>query len=294
MYPRGPAAAALREAGVPVYATVEQAVDALARLSARPRRAVAGASRRSPAAGRPGRRHGGYEAARVAAGRGRHRVRGPARRDQRRREALAAARELGYPVVLKALGRLHKSDAGGVVLGVADDADARAGLRRAAAPSGARALLGRAHGAAERRRRAADRRPLGRPLRPGRRWPARRRLHRGAARHRGGPGPGHPRPRRVDAPLAARGAAADRRPRAPAGWTWPPRRRRWRRCRDVAAAHPELAELEINPLLVTPGGALALDARARPSPPPSPTQEPTPCSSPTPRSSSPSASAPAA
>ncbi len=29
----------------------------------------------------------------------------------------------------------------------------------------------------------------------------------------------------------------------------------------VAAAHPELAELEINPLLVLPSGALALDAR---------------------------------
>ncbi len=30
----------------------------------------------------------------------------------------------------------------------------------------------------------------------------------------------------------------------------------------VAAAHPELAELEVNPLLVTPSGACALDARA--------------------------------
>jgi acetate---CoA ligase (ADP-forming) len=30
----------------------------------------------------------------------------------------------------------------------------------------------------------------------------------------------------------------------------------------VAASHPEIAELEVNPLLVTPSGACALDARA--------------------------------
>ena len=35
----------------------------------------------------------------------------------------------------------------------------------------------------------------------------------------------------------------------------------------VAAAHPELAELEVNPLLVMPAGALALDARLVPATP---------------------------
>jgi acyl-CoA synthetase (NDP forming) len=36
-------------------------------------------------------------------------------------EAAAASGELGFPVVLKALGALHKSDAGGVVLGIPDE-----------------------------------------------------------------------------------------------------------------------------------------------------------------------------
>src|SRR5581483_3979158 len=44
-------------------------------------------------------------------------------------EALAAAGEVGYPVALKTLGVLHKSDAGGVALGL-EDAEA---LARAAA-----------------------------------------------------------------------------------------------------------------------------------------------------------------
>jgi succinyl-CoA synthetase beta subunit len=36
------------------------------------------------------------------------------------------------------------------------------------------------------------------------------------------------------------------------------------RVTEVAAAHPELADVEVNPLLVTPRGALALDARVLP------------------------------
>jgi hypothetical protein len=63
---------------------------------------------------------------------------------------------------------------------------------------------------------------------------------------------------------------------------------------SVAAAHPELSELEINPLLVTPTEAIALDARfVRAVVPPTPTQEETGWSSPTPPSSAPFANAPA-
>jgi succinyl-CoA synthetase beta subunit len=45
----------------------------------------------------------------------------PAREVHTLGEAIVAAQELGYPVVVKALGREHKSDAGGVVLGIADE-----------------------------------------------------------------------------------------------------------------------------------------------------------------------------
>ena len=37
-------------------------------------------------------------------------------------EALVAADAVGYPVALKTAGALHKSDVGGVVLGLADEA----------------------------------------------------------------------------------------------------------------------------------------------------------------------------
>jgi hypothetical protein len=40
-------------------------------------------------------------------------------------EALAAASEIGYPVALKAADRFHKSEGGGVVLGLAGDEELR-------------------------------------------------------------------------------------------------------------------------------------------------------------------------
>src|SRR5207302_4089993 len=46
-----------------------------------------------------------------------------ARRVRSLDEATAAARELGYPVVLKAASLLHKSDAGGVALGLRNEAE---------------------------------------------------------------------------------------------------------------------------------------------------------------------------
>src|SRR5690606_22605788 len=54
-------------------------------------------------------------------------------------EAAAAAAAIGGPVVLKAMGLLHKSDAGGVALGLTDEASVRAAhadMTRRLAPPG--------------------------------------------------------------------------------------------------------------------------------------------------------------
>jgi acyl-CoA synthetase (NDP forming) len=265
MYPSGPAAAALRAAGVAVYASVEQAVGALAVLAARGEAHPRTVPRLGPPA--PAVPGDGYPAARALLAAGgirfvaQHTV-GDAE------QAVAAAQAIGYPVVLKALGQSHKSDSGGVVLAIAGETELRAAYARlhpggrAAAPC-----------SVERMAPLAD----GIELLIGARWDARfgpvalagsggvyaeilsdtavalapvteaeaaamlRSLRAAPLLHgaRGRP------------PLAVTAAAA-----ALAALS------------RVAAAHPELAELEINPLLVTPAEAIALDARfVRASPP---------------------------
>jgi acyl-CoA synthetase (NDP forming) len=106
----------LRSQGMPVYASVDAAIGALA-LAARwsePRRALPVLP--SPA---PPVSHEDYWSARelmTAAGLPfppAHRVTSPA-------EAVKAATGVGFPVVVKALGLVHKTDAGGVVLDVRD------------------------------------------------------------------------------------------------------------------------------------------------------------------------------
>ncbi len=59
-------------------------------------------------------------------------------------EAVAAAREIGYPVVMKVVSPqiLHKSEFGGVILGVADDEAARAGFERLARAAAGRDFRG--------------------------------------------------------------------------------------------------------------------------------------------------------
>jgi acyl-CoA synthetase (NDP forming) len=251
------AARRLRAGGVPVFAAVEDAADVLGRLSARAERPepyVAGLpERREPVSG------DGYWETRellVAAG-----VEFPgARRVRDRGAALAAAGEIGYPVVLKALGLLHKSDAGGVALGLRTPEDLGAAFDamdgRLSAPAytveemadlrdgvelivgvtrdprfGPVAMVGLGGVFTEVLRDVA----FGlAPLRP---YDAERLLSglRGAPLMRGARG----RPP-VDVGAVARTVAA---------------------VTMVAAEHPEISELEVNPLLALPAGALALDAR---------------------------------
>jgi acyl-CoA synthetase (NDP forming) len=258
MYPQGAAAQTLRRAGVAVYESVEQAAQALALLA----RGGAWSPRvipELPAAATPVIGEGYLAARALLAGAG---IRFVAHHEVGNvEEAVAGALQIGYPVVLKALGdHTHKSDAGGVVLGIASEAelrDAYARVQHALEPDrctvermaplnegielliGARwdprfgpvALAGAGGLYAEILRDTAvrlapvDEAEAETMLRALRVAP----LLTGA---RGRPP--------LDLSAAAGALAALSR---------------------VAAVHPELAELEINPLLVTRAGAVALDAR---------------------------------
>ncbi len=255
MHADSPTAQALRGGGVPVYTAIEAAAGALAGLRARAR-PVGAPALPPPATGpiEPG--YFGSRALLEAAGvpfAPAVAVAGP-------EEALVAAGDLGYPVVVKAVDALHKSDAGGVIVGIADPAALVVAVRDLIdrlAPStisvermaplhegvelivGARtdprfgpvAMVGLGGIHAELFEDVAvDLAPLD-PV------AAERLLRslRGAPLLAGARG----RPP-LDVGAAARAAAA---------------------LSAVAAARPDVAEIEINPLLVTPSGATALDAR---------------------------------
>jgi acyl-CoA synthetase (NDP forming) len=258
MYHGTPAADALRRGGVAVYRGVEQAVGVLARLARRTERAPAPVPPLPPPAAPL--HEADYAAARELLSQA-----GVPFVEQRtvasRGEALAAAAALGYPVALKALGALHKSDDGGVALGLRDERAldrAFAEMQQRLAPSSF---------SVERMAPTGD----GLELLIGARWDARfgpialaglggifaevlgdvavalapLEVERAAALLRslrswpllagirGRPA--------LDGDAAARALAA---------------------LSALAAAHPEIAEIEVNPLLVLKRGALALDARA--------------------------------
>jgi acyl-CoA synthetase (NDP forming) len=119
MYGDGDVATALRDGGVPVYREVEAVADALSLLRAPAPTAPI------PDVPAPGAEvAGGYWGARALVASAGIEL-APARPVRDADGAVDAARELGYPVVLKALGALHKSEGGGVVLGIPDAAALR-------------------------------------------------------------------------------------------------------------------------------------------------------------------------
>ena len=266
MHPDSPAAHALRAAGVPVFGEVERAVRAHVALAAgrEPERGVPRLPARGDTAGRraaPAGGDAGYAAARALfAGAGVPLAAGEIAEGG---DVLAAAGRIGYPVVLKALGTLHKSDAGGVALGLRDEA------ALAAALAGMTRRLGPAAFAVERMVARGD----GIELIAGA-----RRDPRFGPLVLAGAGGIHAEVLRDTAvalgPVDAAGAEALLRslriaPLLLGARGRPPldiaaAARAVAALSRLAAAHPELAELEANPLLVTPDGCVALDARIVP------------------------------
>ncbi|MFG3368883.1 acetate--CoA ligase family protein [Streptomyces sp. NPDC090032] len=252
-----PALTVLRQRGVPVYERIEQAASAVAAVGRLTVPALAGAESPTPAAYRLA--DGGYESVRELLAS--YQLAFPTAEFVTDADGAVEAAEhrTGYPLVLKAMGLAHKTEAGGVALSIADAVALRAAFARMKAATGAEryaveamatppyghelivgvrrdpsfgpvVMVGIGGVTAE---LLADTALALAPLTPAR---ARALLLR--LRHaplltgwRGAPGA------HLDAAAAAVCAVA-----------------------RAAVDHPELAELEVNPLLVHPGGAIALDA----------------------------------
>ncbi|WP_369148483.1 acetate--CoA ligase family protein [Streptomyces sp. R44] len=258
LYPESPSCRALAEAGVPVFAATEDAARALAALTGRAAGAPAGVAAPPPAAtplGDPS--YHGVRALLAEAGV----PFPPAREVTDEAGLLSAAAAFEGPYVLKALHVLHKSDAGGVALRLPDRDALLAAYRRMHARLGApsysvEAMADLSDGVelivgVQRDPRFGPVAMIGlggvltetlrdvafalAPVTAGSAEQLLRGLRTAALLDgvRGRPA--------VDVTAAAAVIA---------------------RVTEVAAAHPEIAELEVNPLLVRPDGAVALDARA--------------------------------
>ena len=206
MYWQESPAVALREGGVAVYRDIQAALDSLARRGPVGEQSPTGVPD-LPHPAEPLRPDGYLEARELLANGGVPLA--PALTVATSDEAVAAAVELGYPVVLKALGLVHKSDAGGVALGLANGEElerAFAGMAHLRAPGYVVERMVEAPGAVE---LIVGCRP-GRPLRAGAARRARRRTGRGAPRHRRRAGADRGRRRRAPPARAARRAAAHR------------------------------------------------------------------------------------
>lgn len=115
MFDTSPAAQALREGGIAVYRHAEEAAWVLRRLVARASRRLPGVPA-LPAQAAPIRDVDYWNSRLALADAGMPFV--PAVRVETTEELVDQARSLTYPLVLKALGDEHKSDRGGVILGI--------------------------------------------------------------------------------------------------------------------------------------------------------------------------------
>jgi len=257
MYWKSSPARALRAGGVPVYRDIEATVDTLRHLVGQYEAHSPGV----PDAGEPAPPivgDGYFESRELLAAAGVPFA--TARRADSVEAARAAAAELGYPVALKALGLLHKSDAGGVALGLADDAAVLAAatdMHERLAPEGfsVETLVDTTGGVEL--IVGCRRDPRFGPLVLVGLGGVYAELLRDVRLALAPAGADELEAlflslRGAGVLTGARGrAAADVRAAAEAAAA----------LSRVAAAHPEIAEIEINPLLVTPAGAVGLDAR---------------------------------
>ncbi len=254
IFPTSPTSTLLRSAGIPVHRDVDRACAALIALEEHPLPSYEEQTVAAPAL-----TDSSYDGARGLFARAG--IAFPAARTVLTRDALAGAMEAtGFPLVLKALGQVHKSDAGGVVLDVPDEPAALAAyddlVTRLSPPAiSVEAMVDLGEGVelivgCVRDRTFGPVVMVGiggvhaevlddtacalAPVGPER---ARRLVLslRGAPLLTGARG-------RTPVDLKALADAVSAVSR-------------------VAAEHPELVELEINPLLAQPAGALALDAR---------------------------------
>jgi len=116
MYPASPSIRALRSRQVPVYADIHSAVHVLSRLIEHSIHVPQGVPPMPQPAAEPLSPDGYFEARNLMEAAGVPFVK--ARQVAKLAEARTRATEIGYPVVLKALGAAHKSDTGGVRLGI--------------------------------------------------------------------------------------------------------------------------------------------------------------------------------
>ena len=124
MYPASAPATALRSKLVPVYDDIAGASRALARVVEWTGQTPSGVPELPPPPTHRPVEEGYFEARELLAAAGIPFA--PARRVTSLAEAQSAAVELGFPIVLKALSASHKSDAGGVRLGIAGESELEA------------------------------------------------------------------------------------------------------------------------------------------------------------------------